>query len=65
MDTVVIYSGKEYTVIEETQETFAVVDENGDFHIIPKTAAVKKYGTIKSALPWGLIAAAALAWWIL
>lgn len=62
---VVIYSGKEYTVISETPETFAVQDENGDFHIIPKTLAVEKYGTIKSAFPWGLIAAAVAAWWIL
>ena len=64
MRQVIIYSGKEYTVIDETAETFAVQDENGDFHIIPKTAAVEKYGTIKSAFPWGLIAAAALTWWI-
>ena len=65
MRQVIIYSGKEYTVIDETAETFAVQDENGDFHVIPKTAAVEKYGTIKSAFPWGLIAAAFAAWWIL
>ena len=64
MRQVIIYSGKEYTVIDETDETFAVQDENGDLHIIPKTAAIEKYGTIKRAFPWGLIAAAALAWWI-
>ena len=62
---VVIYSGKEYTVIVETNETFGVQDENGEFHVIPKTAAVEKYGTIKK-FPWGLVAAAAVAaWWIL
>lgn len=62
---VVIYSGKEYTVIVETPETFGVQDENGEFHVIPKTAAVEKYGTIKK-FPWGLVAAAAVAaWWIL
>ena len=64
MRQVIIYSGKEYFVIDETRETFAVQDENGDFHIIPKTAAVEKYGTIKK-FPWGLVAAvAAAAWWI-
>lgn len=63
---VIIYSGNEYTVISETKETFFVLDENGDPHVIPKTAAVEKYGTIKSAFPWGLIAAAAVgAWFIL
>lgn len=62
--TVVIYSGKEYTVVDETAETLAVTDENGELRIFPKTAAIEKYGTIKSAMPWGLIAAAALAWWI-
>ena len=52
--TIVIYSGKEYTVVDETTETLAVTDENGDLHIFPKAAAVAKYGTA-SKLPWWII----------
>lgn len=52
--TVVIYSGKEYTVVDETPETLAVTDENGELHILPKASAIEKYGT-GSKLPWWLI----------
>lgn len=40
--------------MDETPETLAVTDENGELHIFPKAAAVAKYGT-GSKLPWWLI----------
>ena len=61
---VIIYSGNEYTVISETKETFFVLDENGEPHVIPKTAAVEKYGTIKNTWFW-IAAAAVAAWFVL
>ena len=35
--TQLITSGKEYTIIDETEKTISYVDENGELHVIEKT----------------------------
>lgn len=58
---VVIYSGNEWTVIDETSETLAVQNEYGELKIIPKAAAVAKYGNgEKGTFGWAVLAAVVL-----
>lgn len=57
---VIIYSGNEYTIVSETDETIGFVDENGEFHVIAKTAAVEKYQG-GAGLGWAILAAAVAA----
>lgn len=58
---VVIYSGNEWTVIEDAGETLALTNEYGEFKIVPKAEAVAKYGNEpKKAFGWAILAAIVL-----
>ena len=55
---VVVYSGNEWTVIEDAGETLALQNEYGDMKIVPKSEAVTKYGNEpKKAFGWAILAA--------
>lgn len=58
---VVIYSGNEWKIIADAGETLALQNEYGELKIIPKAAAVAKYGDApKKAFGWAILAAIVL-----
>ena len=58
---VVIYSGNEWTFIDDAGETIAIQNEYGEMKIIPKAEAVAKYGDApKKAFGWAILAAIVL-----
>lgn len=50
LDTQLVTSGNEYTIVDETDETISYVDETGELHVEQKA---------KSGLGWLIAAAAA------
>lgn len=58
---VVIYSGNEWTIIEDAGETLALQNEYGELKIVPKSEAIEKYGNEpKKAFGWAILAAIVL-----
>lgn len=58
---VVIYSGNEWTIIEDAGETLALQNECGELKIVPKSEAVAKYSNEpKKAFGWAILAAIVL-----
>lgn len=58
---VVIYSGNEWTIIDDAGETLALQNEYGELKIVPKSEAVEKYGNgSKKEFGWAILAAIVL-----